>query len=153
MKRVGTIVSVLILVFCSLLVFADGPSKVMIGTWKLDPVRSTAAPDRYKRVMTTIEPSGDGLKVTYEMIGIRGGVSHLEWAGKLDGKDYPVEGIDSVLTNAYTLLGERSYRIVVKVEGVIAETAVVEVSRDGKTLSSTTTRKGGVTTLSVYQRQ
>jgi hypothetical protein len=143
------------IIFSILLALSAGqaPQAPWIGTWKLDPVRSTAAPDRYKRVITRIEPSGDGLKVTYEMVGTRGGVSHLEWAGKLDGKDYPVEGIDSVLTNAYTLLGDRSYRIVVKVEGVIAETAIVEVSADGKTLTSTTTRKGGVTTLSVYQKQ
>ena len=141
------------IIFSILLALSSGVAAPWIGTWKLDPVRSTAQSDRYKRVITRIEPSEDGLKVTYEMVGTRGGVSHLEWAGKLDGKDYPVEGIDSVLTNAYTLLGDRSYRIVVKVEGVMAETAVVEVSADGKTLTSTTTRKGGVTTLSVYQRQ
>ena len=141
------------IIFSILLALSSGVAAPWIGTWKLDPVRSTAQSDRYKRVITRIEPSEDGLKVTYEMVGTRGGVSHLEWAGKLDGKDYPVEGIDSVLTNAYTLLGDRSYRIVVKVEGVIAETAVVEVSEDGKTLTSTTTRKGGVTTVSVYEKQ
>ena len=144
------------IIFSILLVLSAGaqaPQAPWFGTWKLDPVRSTAASDHYKRVITRIEASGDGLKVTYEMVGTRGGVSHLEWTGKIDGKDYPVEGIDSVLTNAYTLLGDRSYRIVVKVEGVIAETAVVEVSADGKILTSTTTRKGGVTTLSVYEKQ
>src|SRR5215831_18079959 len=141
------------MIFFLLIALSADTQAPWIGIWRLDPARSTTASDRYKRVITRIEPSGDGLKVTYEMVGTRGGVSHLEWTGKLDGKDYPVEGIDSVLTNAYTLLGDRSYRIVVKVEGVIAETAVVEVSADGKTLTSTTTRKGGVTTLSVYQRQ
>ena len=141
------------IIFSILLALSAGAQAPWIGTWKLDPVRSTAASDRYKRVITRIEPSGDGLKVTYEMVGTRGGVSHLEWTGKIDGKDYPVEGIDSVLTNAYTLLGDRSYRIVVKVEGVVAESAVVEVSADGKTLTSTTTRKGGATTLSVYEKQ
>ena len=40
MKRVGISISVLILVFCALLVYADGPSKGMIGTWKLDPAKS-----------------------------------------------------------------------------------------------------------------
>src|SRR6516162_1630018 len=130
------------IIFSILLALSPGAQAPWIGTWKLDPVRSTAASDRYKRVITRIEPSGDGLKVTYDMVGTRGGVSHLEWTGKLDGNDYPVEGIDSVLTNAYTLLGDRSYRIVVKVEGVVAETAVVEVSADGRTLTSTTTRKG-----------
>jgi hypothetical protein len=144
------------IIFSILLVLSAGAQAAQapwFGTWKLDPLRSTVQSDRYKRVITRIEPSGDGLKVTYEMVGTRGGVSHLEWAGKLDGRDYPVEGIDSILTNAYTLLGDRSYRIVVKVEGVVAESAVVEVSADGKTLTSTTTRKGGATTLSVYEKQ
>src|SRR5947209_7515639 len=115
------------IIFSILVAFTAGTQAPWFGTWKLDPARSTAASDRYKRVMTRIQPSADGLKVIYDMVGTRGGVSHLEWTGRLDGNDYPVEGIDSVLTNAYTLLGDRSYRIVVKVEGVIAETAVVEV--------------------------
>ena len=145
------------IIFFLLVALSADTQAPWIGIWRLDPARSTAASDRYKRVITRIEPSGDGLKVTYEMVGTRGGVSHLEWTGKLDGKDYPVEGADYVLTNAYTLLGDRSYRIVAKVEGAVAETAVVEVSADGKTLTSTTTLKNPrgetVTTTSVYQKQ
>lgn len=142
--------------FIVMVLFAETDAP-WIGTWKLDPARSTAASDRYKRVITRIEPSSYGLKVIYEMIGTRGGVSHLEWTGRLDGKDYPVEGADYVLTNAYTSLNDHSYRIVVKVEGTVAATALVEVSPDGKTLTSTTTEKNArgetVTTSSVYQRQ
>ena len=145
------------IIFFILIVLPVETQAPWIGIWKLDPARSTAASDRYKRVITRIQPSGDGLKVTYEMVGTRGGVSHLEWTGNLDGRDYPVEGADYVLTNAYTLLGDRSYRIVAKVEGAVAETAVVEVSADGKTLTSTTSlrnpRGETVTTLSVYQKQ
>jgi hypothetical protein len=145
------------IIFFILIALSPETQAPWIGIWKLDPARSTAASDRYKRVITRIQPSGDGLKVTYEMVGTRGGVSHLEWTGNLDGRDYPVEGADYVLTNAYTLLGDRSYRIVAKVEGAVAETAVVEVSADGKTLTSTTSlrnpRGETVTTLSVYQKQ
>lgn len=133
---------------------ARGP---WMGTWKLNPARSTAAPDRYKRVISKIEPWEDGLKVTYEMVGTRGGVSYLEWTGKFDGKDYPVEGADYIMTNAYTLLGDHSYEIVVKVEGSLAQKAHVEVSPDGKTLTTLTATKDAqgkpVMTTSVYEKQ
>src|SRR6476646_5223995 len=145
------------IIFSVLIALSTEAQAPWIGVWKLDPARSTAAADRYKRVMTKIEPSRDGLKVTYEMVGVRGGVSHLEWTGKLDGRDYPVEGADYVLTNAYTLIGDRSYRIVVKAEGSAVASAVVEVSADGKTLTSTTTERNArgesVTTLNVYEKQ
>jgi hypothetical protein len=134
---------------------SQGPQPWM-GTWKLNPAKSTAAPDRYKRVITKIEPWQDGLKVTYEMVGTRGGVSYLEWTGKFDGKDYPVEGADYIMTNAYTLLNDHSYQIVVKVEGSPAATARVEVSGDGKTLTTVTTEKNGrgqtISTTAVYER-
>lgn len=129
----------------------------LAGTWKLNPAKSTAAPDRYKRVISRIEPWEDGLKVSYDMVGIRGGVSHLEWIGKFDGKDYPVEGADYIMTNAYTPLGDHSYEIVVRVEGALAQKAHVEVSSDGKTLTTVTTSKdvhgNTLTTTTVYERQ
>jgi hypothetical protein len=128
-----------------------------MGTWKLNPTKSTTAPDRYKRVITTIQPWNDGVKVRYDMVGVRGGVSHLEWVGKFDGKDYRVEGADYILTNAYTVIDDRSYQIVVKAEGAVAATARVEVSPDGQTLTSVTTEKDArgntVSTTSVYEKQ
>jgi len=81
----------------------------------------------------------------------------MEWAGKFDGKDYPVQGVDYVLTNAYTRLDERSYQIVIKVDGDVAATAKVVVSPDGKTLTTFTNEKNArgesVTTTTVYDRQ
>jgi hypothetical protein len=91
------------------------------------------------------------------MVGVRGGVTYLEWAGKLDGKDYPVEGADYTMTNAYTLLTDHTYQIVVKVEGSLVQTAHVEVSPDGKTLTTVTTSKDAhgrtTTATSVYDRR
>ena len=123
-----------------------------IGTWK------QANPDsRYKRVISTIEPWQDGLKVTYDMVGIRGGVTHMEWSGKFDGKDYAVQGVDYVMTNAYTLLNNHSYRIVIKVDGAVAATATVEISPDGKKLVTVTSqgdaRGQNVTSTAVYAKQ
>jgi len=147
------LVRIIFLLFATLGADTQAP---WMGTWKLNPAKSTTAPDRYKRVVTTIQPWGDSIKVSYDMVGIRGGVSHLEWIGKFDGKDYRVEGADYILTNAYTAINDRSYQIVVKAEGAVAANARVEVSPDGKTLTSVTTEKDArgdtVTIISVYDK-
>jgi hypothetical protein len=127
------------------------------GTWKLNPEKSTADNDRYKRVITKIEPWQDGIRVIYDLVGTRGGVTHMEWIGKFDGRDYAVQGVDYVLTNAYRLTGDRSYEVIVKVDGAVAATTRVSVSQDGKTLTATTTettdRTPDRTTISVYDSQ
>jgi hypothetical protein len=124
------------------------------GTWKLDFARSNGDPgSRFKKVITRIEPHDVGLKVIYDAIGVRGGVNHMEWIGKFDGKDYAVQGVDYVLTNAYTRVDDHSYRIVVKAETATAATTTVTVSADGKTLTTVTTDTSGHTTTSVYERQ
>jgi hypothetical protein len=129
------------------------------GTWRLNPARSTKRPEAspYKRVTTRIEPSGDGLKVTYDMVGTRGGVTHMEWAGRFDGRDYAVQGADYVLTNAYRRIDDQRYEIAIKVDGAAAATAVATVSADGRTLTVETTERGAkgavITTTAVYERQ
>ena len=129
-----------------MMVAGEAPSP-WFGTWKL-----TTNSDRFKRVTTKIEPSEDGLKITYEMVGTRGGVTHLEWRGKFDGRDYPVQGVDYVLTNAYTPVNDHSYQIVVKVDGALAATTRVEISPDGKTLTTVTSEKNATSTT-VYKKQ
>ena len=137
---------------------AGEPLGPWFGTWKLNPAKSTSKSEsRFKRVTLKVEPSQDGLKVTYDIVGIRGGVTHMEWTGKFDGRDYPVQGVDYVLTNAYTPVDERSYQIVIKVDGAVAATARVVVSPDGKTLTTSTVEKNArgesITTTVVYDRQ
>ena len=124
-----------------------------IGTWKQNFEKSTSGSARYKRVTTRIEALEDRLKVTYDMIGARGGVTHMEWTGKFDGKDYPVQGVDYVLTNAYRLINDRSYEIEIKVDGRAVANVVVTVSEDGKTLTTVTTESQTVTSKAVYDRQ
>jgi hypothetical protein len=124
------------------------------GTWGLNQEKVESP--RYKRVITRIEPWEDGLRVTYDMVGIRGGVTHMEWTGKFDSKDYPMQGVDYVMTNAYRKLDQRSYEIVIKLDGVLTATASVVVSPDGRTLNVTTVERGsngqGKTTTTTYQR-
>ena len=128
------------------------------GTWKLNLAKSTADRDaRYKRATSKIEPWKDGIKVTYDLVGTRGGTTHMEWIGKFDGKDYPVHGVDYVLTHAYTRVDDRSYQITIKIDGAVSATAEVEISPDGHTLTTLTTGKDGqgntVHTTAVYDRK
>ena len=135
----------------------------LTGTWKLNLAKSTyeAGPPNYKRSTCKIESRAEGLnvglKVTYDMVGIRGGITHIEWVGKLDGKDYPIEGVDEVLTNAYTRIDERTYDVVVKADGVKAATARIVIAPDGKTLTSITSTRNArgqiLKTTAVYDRQ
>lgn len=128
------------------------------GTWNQVFEKSTERSETpYKRITSRIEPWEDGLRVTYDLVGKRGGVTHLEWTGKFDGRDYPMQGVDNVLTNAYRKIDDHSYEIVIKVEGSIRATARVVVSPDSKTLQvATETRTASgqtVTTTTVYERQ
>lgn len=130
-----------------------------LGTWTLDPARSTrrAEPSPYRKVTFRIEPIDDAVKVTYRMVGTRGGVTRMEWTGRFDGRDYAVQGADNVLTNAYRRLDDRSYDIVVKVDGQSAALATARVSADGGTLTVTTAERAArgqtVHTTAVYERQ
>jgi hypothetical protein len=115
----------------------------LIGTWV------TSGLPQYSRVTCKIEPwESDGLKVVYDLVGRRGGVTHLEWTGKLNGKDYPLEGAEEVVSNAYTQSGDRAYNIVLKVDGRMTTTSNVEVSQDGKTMTVTTGQN-----ITVYKKR
>ena len=128
------------------------------GTWQqVPPTRKWFDPWPYQTVTLRIEPSDDGLRVVYDMVRRRGGTQHMEWSGRFDGKDYPVQGVDYVLTNAYRTLSDRSYEIVVRVDGRTAAVATAVVSSDGRTLNVDTKEQDAkgrtVTTTARYQRR
>lgn len=139
---------------------AAQPPSSWFGTWSLNVARSTydPGPPPYKRATYSIEPwGGDGMKVVYEMVHPRGGVTHLEWVGKLDGEDYQLQGIDAFVTYAYTQVSHGLYETVVKMGGRIAAKSTVTVSSDGKTMTTTThgvdSSGRAVRTVTVYEKQ
>ena len=135
-------------------VSADQASTIWIGTWRLNVARSTfgAEPPPYKRATRTITPSADGLLIVDDLVRNRGGVLHLEWTGRFDGVDYPVEGVEAVLTNAYRCRDARTCDLVQKLDGELIAAARLTISPDGKTLTTVVASPtGGVAT--VYERQ
>jgi len=134
------------------------------GTWQLEPPKTAPRwfeTPPYRKVTITIEPSEkapgetfrEALRVTYDMVRTRGGVTHMEWLGRFDARDYPVQGVASFMTNAYRRIDDRSYEIVIKVDGATAATATAVVSSDGKTMTVTTVETGGGRSTAVYRRR
>lgn len=138
---------------------ASAPRAAWFGTWQLVQARpaSRFESPAYKRVTLRIEPWEDGLRVVYDMVRTRGGITHVEWEGRFDGRDYPVQGMDYYLTNAYRQIDDRSYEIIIKVDGRVAANAFASVSPDRSTLTVTTIEKDArgrtVKTTANYRRQ
>jgi hypothetical protein len=128
------------------------------GTWHLDVSRSTfgSVASRYVRGTWRITHASDGqVGMVYDLVGARGGVTHMEWTGRFDGHDYRLQGPDAVVTYAYTLLDPRTLNLVVKVDGRVANTAHVVLS-PADTVTATTqagSAHGPVTLVSVYTKR
>lgn len=132
----------------------DAPPASWIGTWKLNVARSSyPGTFPYKRATRRIvASSGDRLTIVDDLVRIRGGILHLEWTGTFDGLDYPVQGVDVVLTTAYRRLDDRTWELVQKVDGRVTATTRLAVSGDGTRLTSVSAGDGPAAT-SVYERQ
>lgn len=112
--------------------------QLLFGTWRVNLAESTfAAGAPYRRVTCKIAPWEDGLKVIYDIVGTRGGVTHWEWMGKLDAKDYTLQGVEVVVTNAYTQIDERTYTTVIKEDGRVTTTSKITISADNKVMTVT----------------
>jgi hypothetical protein len=131
----------------------------LFGTWRLNLAKSALAsgPSVYTRVTCKIEPWENGLKVIYDMVGLRGGVTHLEWTGRLDGKDYALEGVEEVATNAYSRIDAHTYAVVTKVDGRITTNTKIAISADDKVMTVTSpavnARGQTVTNTAIYEKQ
>jgi hypothetical protein len=129
----------------------------LFGTWRFNMAKSRLdSVPPFIRATCRIEPWRDGIRVSYDMVGTRGGVAHWEWTGRFDGKDYPLQGIDEAVTNAYTRIDERSYRIDAKMDGRLTTITEIAISSDGRTMtaSNTVVHSGGQTpgTILVWEQ-
>ena len=125
-----------------------------LGTWTLNVAKSTSVGAfPYRRGTRRISAATDGtITIVDDLVRMRGGVLHLEWTGKFDGLDYPVQGVEVVLTSAYRRIDDRAWELRQKIDGEPVATVRFTISSDGKTLTSvTSTRTDSATT--VYEKQ
>jgi hypothetical protein len=102
------------------------------GTWTLNAAKSkfNAGPAT-KSQTRKYEVSGDEVKQTLD--------GHMAFTAHYDGKDYPVNGNPDADTISVKRTGKYSAKSVLKKDGKPTLTTMRQVSKDGKTLTMTTT--------------
>lgn len=135
------------------------PADSSIGTWKINPGKSTyAAGTAPKSVTTTHEAAGAGVKSTVDSVDADGTVRHWTYASNYDGKDSPITGNcpygDSI---ARTRVDANTTKAIYKKGGTVTAAQTSVVASDGKSRTVTTTgtnAKGQVVnSVVVYDRQ
>ena len=126
-----------------------------VGVWVLASAVSANNPDvprAYARATRHISSTGAVVSIVDDLVRVRGGVVHLEWTGTLDGRDYPVEGVEIYLTSAYQQIDDHTLELTQKVDGRPVVRARMILSADGQTITTETT-DGITTTTTVYRKR
>lgn len=128
-----------------------------MGTWKLNEAKSKIAAGAQKNSTVVYEPSGDSIKVTIDGTDRSGNPIHSEWTGKLDGKDYTVTGDPSSDARSVEFRSAHHLGFTVKKDHKVTSTGTIELSRDGKTRTVTSSAKDAegkkVKSIAVYDKQ
>jgi hypothetical protein len=147
-------------VLCVLAFPAPGYSQLdpAIGRWKLNVAKSMYRPGVVapKSATVTIEPAGQGIKVTVRTIAGNGQTTEIHYTAYVDGNDYPVTGsrdYDTVSLKHVGLVVEGTR----KKNGQVVQTYQRVLSSDRKTMTVATTwvtSKGEqINTITVYDKQ
>jgi hypothetical protein len=148
------VVSVVVGIVSTALVSAASDPNV--GTWKFNPEKSKSAISKEGTVV--IEPAGEALKVTVDLVGTDGTPLKWSFTAAYDGKDSPVTG-NSPFGNtiAMTRVDDHTTKVTSKKDGKVTVEQTVVVSADGKTRTLTTkgmdVKGNPVNSMSVYDRQ
>jgi hypothetical protein len=117
---------------------ADDP---LMGTWKVNVAKSTyssGAPPM--STISTYEPFGkDGFRFTSDTVNAQGKASHITYVSEYDGKDYPIAGDPTRDSNSAKRIDRYTHLITNKKSGKITTTSRRVISKDGRTLTITTT--------------
>ena len=82
------------------------------GTWKLNEAKSKLAPKAPKNNTVVYASVGDSVKVTVDGVDSAGKLTHNEWTGKYDGKDYPVTGDPTSDMRSYTKIDDHTLGVI-----------------------------------------
>ncbi|PYQ53272.1 MAG: hypothetical protein DMF59_02345 [Acidobacteria bacterium] len=141
MKKVIVALS---LVMSAVGMMAAPVTKMFIGTWKLNPAKSTFEGVPVMKSQTRIyqDWGGDLVHGRFEGTDTQGTRTVTEYVARYDGRDYPraVLRSDTIGTIALKKVSERQSEFTYKEDGKITITGTRTISGDGKT---STVRYGG----------
>jgi hypothetical protein len=128
-----------------------------MGTWKLNEEKSHFAAGATKNRLVSYHMAGDMVMVTVDGVDKDGKLTHNEWTGKFDGKDYPVKGDPTSDTRSYTKVNATTLSLTVKKDGKATVTGTIMLSADGKTRTVTTSGMDSMgmkmDNMAVYDKQ
>ena len=104
-----------------------------IGTWKMNPAKSRSSGPLPKS-LTSIQTDKGFVE---DGVDADGKAFHCSWAGKNDGKDYPVVGDPDIDTLSRRWTSPNTLEYVSKKAGKEVGRGKIVVSRDGMTFTST----------------
>src|SRR5260370_2774832 len=107
-------------------------SDVQVGNWKLNEAKSKLAPGMPKNSAVVYEATGDDVKVTVDGTDKDGKAAHNEWAGKVDGKDYPVTGDSTSDSRSLKKVDDHTLQLTVKKGGKVTLSSKIVLSADAK---------------------
>ena len=128
-----------------------------VGTWKLNESKSKITPDTLKNTQVVYSSMLGQVRVKSDGIDANGKPIHVEWSGKLDGKDYPVSGDPKSDTRSYTKVNERTLTTTNKKNGEVTVKGRIVISLDGRTrtviVNGTTSKGKTFKNVAVYDKQ
>jgi len=130
-----TFAAVIVSVSASVVLAADP----VIGTWQLNPTKTTAALAAvYKSQTRTYSQAGTGLALVIKTVLADGKESTTQTTYQLDGKDYPVTGDPNYDTISGKQIDASKAEFVLKRGGKQVGATDRTISKDGKTLTAKT---------------
>jgi len=144
----------LVLLSASALFAADAS----VGTWKLNPAKSTFRPGPPPVAETRVyKAQSKGVKTTVTTTWADRITTTVEYPANYDGKDYPVDGSRDVDAVALTRMDDYTSEAILKHAGKEVGTARRVVSKDRKSMTisykGVNTRGDQVDNVAVYDKQ
>ena len=110
------------------------------GTWELNLAKSKFSPGPPPKSQTRMyEVTGADVKYTLKGIDAEGKPTLVRYTAKYDGKDYPVTGSEDFDAISLKRVDAVTAQATVKKGGKVIQTSKRVVSKDGKTLTLTST--------------
>jgi hypothetical protein len=111
----------------------------LVGTWKLDPEKSTFSPGPAPKSMTVVYSAegADGMKIVVDVTPAEGAAQHWEMSVQYDGKEYPVTGNPNADMMSAKKIDDQTGESTFTKGGKVTATNVRKLSADGKTLTIT----------------
>src|SRR5260370_36499106 len=137
---------------------ALGANDPFVGHWNLNVQKSKygvgACP---KKMIIAMQPAGDGVHYVSETTSAMGKVSSSEYTAEYSGKEAPVKGKAGMMTPVKLKREDPSTVLASYVKGTqVVATARRVVSKDGRTMTVTTTSKDkagkSLVNVGVYDR-